>query len=240
MKKHYAYIILFLLVLSSCEKTTLETEEISVEENLPPFEDIVLDGVFDVYLTQKSTPSIKISGHKDHIKNIRFTVEKNVFNIKNDTKFKWLHPENNKIKIYLGIDSIKKITAKETCYIETVGPIKADEIGVIFKGKLNQAQLELDCNTFYYWNDFPCGGKLTLTGKTKYLKLWNFALMSVDASNLNSNHVLIHNGSKGICKVRAKDAIEYSINGDGDIYLYGTPKLIPGEVTSSGKLIPVE
>jgi hypothetical protein len=226
-----------LLVLLSCEKNN-NMEIVTVENDLPVFDEIILHSVFFVYLVQDSVYSLKITGHEDFVKNIDYYIEDKVLNIKNASRNKWLRPKDNKVSLYISTDSLKKITAGETCYIETINAIKSDKIGLIFTGKLNQAQLELDCNTFFYWNNFPCGGRLTLTGKSKNLRIWNYALMAVDASNLSADDALVENSSQGVCKVRVKNTLEYSIYGEGDIYLYGTPnQIIEGEITSSGTLV---
>lgn len=237
IKLRFTYVSVLLLLLFSCEKNN-DMKIVTVEKYLPHFEEIVLHSVFIVYLEQDSVFSIKITGNEDFVENIDYYIEDKVLNITNEFKFKWLRPKDNKVSLYISSDSLKKITAGQTCYIETVNAIKSDEIGLIFTGKLNQAQLELDCNIFFYWNNFPCGGRLTLTGNSKYLRIWNCALMAVDASNLSTDNALVENSSQGVCKVRVNNTLEYSIYGEGDIYLYGTPnQIIEGEITSSGTLI---
>ena len=235
VKIKFAYLVVIFLVIFSCEKNN---EIVTVQKDLPVFEEIVLRSVFIVYLVQDTVYSIKITGNEDFVEKIYFSVEDKVLNIKNEFNLKWLRPKDNKVSLYISADSLKKITAAETCYIETVNAIKSDEIGLIFNGKLNQAQLELDCNIFYYWNNFPCGGKLTLTGYSNYLKIWNCALMSVDAGNLSTDNALVENSSEGICKIHVINKLEYSIYGEGDIHLYGTPnEIIAREITSTGKLV---
>jgi len=234
----YFYLIIFLPVLLSCEKNIYDDEPATRQVDLPVFKEIELHGVFNVYLTQDTSYTIKITGNKDFVEKTIITVGDNILQVENDYRLKWLRPNDNKVSLYISADSLGKISAFETCYIETVNAIKSEEIGLIFMSKLNQAQLELDCNTFYYWNNFPCGGKLTLTGSSKNLNILNCGLMSVDASNLYTDNAKVYNFSKGICKVRVINRLEYNIYGEGDIYLYGTPKqVIEGEITSSGRLV---
>ncbi len=104
--------------------------------------------------------------------------------------------------------------------------------------KANQANLELACNSFYYWNNFPTGGKLTLTGAVDILTLWNTAIMSVDAKELTARSALVDNSSKENCEITVLEKLEYSISGVGDIHLYGSPReIIENEISSSGRLI---
>jgi hypothetical protein len=235
----YCVYLVFLPVVFSCEKdNTRDTIDYKI---LTPFDKIELYSVFHVYLKQDTVFSIRVVGNKEYIDGVEFTIENGILSFYNETKWMWLRPEDNEIELHISADSVKKVSAYETCLIETVNPIITYEFGLELGYKYNEANLELNCHTFYYWNDFPCGGKLTLKGNTRELKLWNFALMSVDAANLTTDYALIDNYSQGDCRAFVKDILEYSIHGKGNIYLYGEPnQIIAKEITDSGKLIRVK
>lgn len=236
MNKAYPAILLVLLI--SCEKGFNGDDLVIKEQELPVFKEIELHSVFNVYLVQDSIYSIRITGNSDFVEQTDIIVTDGVLRIENMYNMKWLRPRDNKVTLYITADSLRKISAVQTCYIETVNPIRSDEFGIILMSKLNQAKLELNCNKFYYWNSFPCGGRLTLTGSANWLKISNCALMAVDASDLYAESAAVKNSSKGICRIRVHNRLEYSICGEGDIYLYGTPnEVIAGEITSSGKLV---
>ena len=149
-----------------------------------------------------------------------------------------MHPSNNKIKVRLHTNGLHMIQANETCNIRSTNALTSDEIGMIMTSKLNEADLQLDCNTFYYWNNFPCGGKITLSGQVNDLKLWNVALMAVDAKALTCQTALVENASKGDCKLTCLQQITCALKGEGNIYLWGNPPSITvTEQSASGKLI---
>lgn len=156
---------------------------------------------------------------------------------KNEYKGAFLHPKKNDVKIYVTVKDLKLIHADETCKIFSTNTLSGSDLGIIFAGKLNEASLDLNYQSVYYWNNFPCGGKLQLSGSCNELKIWNYALMSVDAQELISQNVFIENSSKGDCSVHAVQGIEYSIFGEGNILLTGQPIIHEKIVTSSGKLI---
>lgn len=231
-----SFIIVMFLCFTCCNKESVENSYI--EKRLPQFNEIELNGVFDVYLRQDSTYNLKIQANDNWIDQIHVKVENNKLIIDNESRKRWMRPKEEKVKLYITSNRPKKITANETCYIETVNPIISEEFGLIMTSKLNQANLELDCKTFYYWNNHPCGGKITLRGKAAEIKLWNFAIMQVDAKNLISEYALVENSSKGVCEVNVQSKLEYSIHGSGNIHLYGNPsEIIEHKVTSSGKLV---
>ena len=119
-----------------------------------------------------------------------------------------------------------------------MNPITTYEFGIVLGSKANTADIQVDNEVTYYWNDFPCGGKLTFRGKTGTIKLWNTAIMTVDASALQAEKGFIENNSKGNCIVNLSELLEYQIEGEGDIIVYGQPVEVKDKGSSnSGELV---
>lgn len=235
-RRYLIYIIFFVIALSACKKENNDASLIF--ESLNSFDEIELKSAFDVYLSQDSFYSVRVQGNEKMIENISVVVENQVLKIKNNNHLKWLRPKSNKISIYISSDRPKKVTAFETCNVRTMNPIITHEFGIIMGSKMNLADLELNNDVFYFWNIHPCGGKLKLRGRTNALKLWNFAIMSVDAMNLQADTGYVDNHSKGDCTINISDLLIYSIYGEGNIKLYGNPgQIILQENNSSGQLI---
>jgi hypothetical protein len=233
--KLFIAIALISVFLVSCSKNK---EPLSKSTNLDAFSEIAFNSPFHIYLTEDSCYSIKIIAHKSIIDNITYSIADSVLTIRNNSKLKWLKPTQNKVSIYIHSKPLRKIELNETSYLQTLNPITSESFGLILRSKTNEANLELNCGSFYYWNDFPCGGKLTLKGISKRLKLWNFAILSVDAQKLITKEALVENHSQGNCTVNVADKLTYSIYNSGNIILYGNPKeIIENELESSGNLI---
>ena len=231
----YIALLLGFIGINSCKKSMNST---IIEKSLEEFDTVTFNSSFEVFLIQGTENKIKIEGAERIIDNIDFTIKNNTLTLKNSFKHGWLHPSKNKIKVYLTVNQLSRINANETCKIQSINTLIGTEIGLVFTSKLNEATLDLNCNTFYYWNNFPCGGKVTLSGNTNELKIWNVALMAIDAQNLVSNYVLINNASKGDCKITCLQTLDYSITGEGNIYVSGNPStIIKTEESSTGKLI---
>jgi hypothetical protein len=206
--------------------------------SLEEFDTLTLNSVFNVELIQGTTNSISIEGAKKIIEKVDFNIENNNLTLVNNFKGNWVYPKKNKITVKLTVNNLSRINANETCNIRTINTLTGNELGLVVTGKLNEATLAVDCNSFYFWNNFPCGGKINLSGSTNELKIWNVALMSVDAKNLLSNIVSIENSSKGDCRINCIQKFTYSIKGEGNIFLSGNPiELFKIEETSTGKLI---
>lgn len=233
--KQQLILLCFLNLFISCKKEIVDANRVI---DIVPFEQIELNDAFELFVTEGDHYSIEIIGAEKIIDLIDVNIINKTLFIDDTRKIKWLSPKKNKIKIYVTSLPLKKITAVEGCSIQTLSAITSLEFGLVLKGKSNEANLELDCNTFFYWNNFPSGGKVTLSGKTEMLKIWNFAIMSVDAKDLTAQHAIIENNSQGDCEVTVLNKLEYSINEKGNIHLYGKPsEIISNNLVSSGRLI---
>jgi hypothetical protein len=236
MKIKYIYILLLgFISLISCEKENIDATSILP---LNAYDTLTLNSVFDVELIQDTVNAIEISGTARSIEKILIEQENGHLKLTNTYKGNFLHPSKNKIQIKLHTDGIRLIKANETCYIHSSIPLTGEEIGLVMASKLNEANLVLNCGSFYYWNNFPCGGKITLSGETNDLKLWNVALMTVDAQALTCKTALVENASKGDCKVTCLEQLTCALRGEGNIYLWGNPPNITViEQSSEGQLI---
>ncbi len=231
------YISLFslLFLLSSCQKNKAKISKVIP---LEAFEEVRLNSPFEIILVEDTVYFIEISGFEKSVEKINVQVENKILTLENTSKSNFLHPKTKGLTIFIHALPLKKIEANETCHITTQNPITSADFGLIMRSKANFADLELNGTVFYYWNNYPCGGKLTLRGNTDQLKIWNTAIFSVDAKNLTTNYGLVENSSKGKCEVNVTGNLEYSITGEGDIEVYGNPSIIVEKALSGkGKLI---
>ena len=218
----------------SCKKEIVDHRFLDLEA----FEKIEVNDAFDVFITEGNNYSIDIVGDEKTIEYVNAIVENNILTLENKKKIKWISPKTNKIKIYVTSLPLKRVTAAGGCHIKTLNTITSIDFGLVLTGKSSEANLVLNNNRFYYWNNFPTGGKVTLSGKTESLNIWNYAIMSVDAKNLISKDAIVENSSQGDCEVNVIRKLEYSISEKGNIHLYGGPsEIILKDLTSSGKLI---
>jgi Putative auto-transporter adhesin, head GIN domain len=227
----YIAIVLFLGIIFSCKK---DLQTVSKEMSLDEFDTLQLRSVFEVYLIQGTENKIRIEGAKKMVNDIDATISNNTLKLKNNFKQNWLYPKSNKIKLYITVNQISKIYAIESCHIESMNALTGNEIGLVMASKYNEANLELNCNTFYYWNNFPCGGRINLKGQVNELKIWNVALMAVETRELSCNYALVYNGSKGDCIVNCAQKLTYKISGSGNIQVFGSPAVIE-KVESNGE-----
>jgi len=234
MRSKFLFIGLLLLLLSCKKQFSTST----IFRELSEFDTLILNSVYEVELTQDSINFIEISGATKIVGKIDVVNTNNSLTLITNYHGNWMHPSTNKIKVRLHTNGLQFIKANETCNIHSTNALTGEEIGLVMTSKLNEAELKLNCTTFYYWNNFPCGGKITLSGQATILKLWNVALMSVDAQALTCQTALVENASKGDCKLTCLQQLTCALKGEGNIYLWGnTANVTITEQTSTGKLI---
>jgi hypothetical protein len=234
MKNKYLFTVIFFTLLS-CKKQLSTT---TIQRELSEFDTVTFNSVYDVEITQDTANFMEIIGATQIVEKIDVNVSNGNLILTTDYHGNWMHPSNNKISIRLHTNGLHFIKANETCNIRSTNALSGDEIGLVMTSKLNGAELKLNCNSFYYWNNFPCGGKITLSGQVNNLKLWNVALMAVDAQALTCQNALVENGSKGDCKLTCLQQLTCALRGEGNIYLWGNPPNVTiSEQSNTGKLI---
>jgi hypothetical protein len=222
------------LYMTSC---SINTDPYFSQQLLEPFDTLVLNSVFNVQLVQGDHYGVEVSGAQAIAESITFHVEHHTLLVDNNDGPLWKHPSLEPPTIIITFIQLKRIKGEETCHISSDQAITMDTFGITLGGKLNFADLILNCYFFYYWNSTPLGGQLNLSGHCDYLRLYSGSLLGIDASQLITHDALIANGSQLDIHVYADQHLYYSITGTGNIYLTGNPAAIDaGPITSSGKL----
>ncbi len=239
MRSSFFIILLFTGIQFICTSCGKGDDELIVENfDLPAFDSLVLDAVFDVEIVEDEDFSLRITGTAEVIKDLTYTVQNDKLTITNSNSKLWTHPKTNPPVLLISGNGLTRIEAKETCNIKTLNTITTASFGILLGGKLNMADLMLDCTNFYYWNTSPVGGKLTLKGKAVNVAIYNGALMEVDAYDMPCDVATVYNGSKSDVHVFVREKLDYSIAGTGNIYLLGNPaEIVAGELYSTGRLI---
>ncbi|MGL4596127.1 MAG: GIN domain-containing protein, partial [Bacteroidia bacterium] len=184
---------------------------------------------------------IRIEADDDFAAKVTAVVEDSVLKLDIDSKRMWLKPREKKIKVFVHAHHLRLVRMNQSSFLGTTNAITTPEFGIIMQGKVQEADLELNCPTFYCWNVHPCGGQLRLRGTVQNLKIWSVALLGVQAENLTTSYALIDQESKADCRVHVTNQLEYGISGAGNILLSGHPPIISQtELNSTGRLIEVD
>lgn len=232
--KTLIYISILFMLVAACKKD----EQVTEMSEPGGFHSIEINSAFTIILVEDVSCYVEVKGNASFADACEIYVADSVLYLSCNAKNKWTHPSDNALEIIVHSPPLKLVTANETSFITTSTPITSNEFGLILKSKANEADLNLNCPNFYYWNNFPTGGMLTLHGQVHDLKLWNTAIMTIDARDLIAQYALVENNSKADCIVTVSQGFQYKITDKGNIHLYGQPVTIEEvEHTGSGALI---
>jgi len=203
----------------SCNKV----EYVSEIHELNAFREIAFYSAFDVVFHNSDQAQIKVTGASDVVDEMELKQTGEVVDVYNHFKQKWTRPGDSRVQLDVYIDTLDLITAHKTCFLASSGAIKSKELGLVVGSKLNIADLNLDVDKFYYWNNFPCSGTLDFSGRADEFVVWNVALMQVDSRDCESKFAYIENSGQADCTVNVTERLDYNIRGSGDIVVYGNP-----------------
>lgn len=239
MKTAKPYLILLAsILLSSC---TDEYNETSRTVPLPPFTTIQINSVFSVYLVQDTIHAVDIVADVNVVNHIDARIEADVLVLTNNSSQKWMHPESNKVKVYVHSSNHGQINASSAYALYSVNTITSD-LAVVNEPdvKFSEIDLTLNSNSFSYWNNYLCDGKLTLRGQCGNIEINNFALHQVNAVDLMAQSGVVTSYAKADCRVNVTGQLTCSLFGQGNIYVYGNPaEIIIKAQTSTGQVIRV-
>lgn len=229
--------LLVIVLIPSCNKDG-SGEIITKTITTQGFHTLNINGPFTVYLVQDAASYVSFEGEKKRVETCKAEIGDSVLTIDGKKFGEFLHPNEMITRVFVHIDTnFKRVNVNDDCKIYTQGPLSGSEIGVVTSTRSVEGRIELNCRTFYFWNN-PNGTHLELTGNVNELKIWNSGLSTIDARYLTSDYALIENGSQNECKVRCLQTLEYSLTNTGNIVYYGNPPaIVPNLTTGTGELI---
>jgi hypothetical protein len=238
-RKKYTFLIftLILPLINGCFDTYKPVER---RVNVEPFTTIHLESVFSVVLTQSNEYYVDIIADEDVMSEIHAEVRDGMLELKNNSKYKWTAPESAHIKVVISAPSFRNFHADQSYALSNEGELIIDEFNIVNYPEVKISEVDLNVNGryFFYWNNWLAGGKLKLRGQIQTLYASNYALHIIDARDLASENATLHNFGRETCTVNVSNHFEYSLNGPGNIVLFGNPaQRVLLEKTSTGKLV---
>ena len=216
---------------ASC--TSLEGKDDLVFESrsLPELEGLRVCIPADILIFPSDSSYFKISAPKNVLPNLIFQMKNGVFNV---LSFKRL--ERSEITISVYGNQIREVIASEGANIQSMDCLEFCDQFNISMG--NDAFLDLEVNADkVIVNDSGCG-VLVLKGETNLLNFTSSGEGELKALELQANVVGVSSRGSTVCYVSPNDIMHVNIEGEGDIYYTGDPK-IHSMITGTGNLLKV-
>lgn len=233
---------LFLVLILSCTKSEflISEPDIIKEEILPPFGEIIVNGIFDIELKNSPEFSIKLTGKKGILANISFQVHEGAMILNDGNSFRWL-PDYPRVKVTIFFPDIKNLTLNTSSKVHSGDTLDVTHLSIVSDGQF--AEIDLFVNTINLslktgWADY---GSYTFRGHAENSDLTIFGSARLDAIELQTNNAQIRNSSMGNCYVNVKSQLRVWLGHYGNIYYHGTPEeIIIESMVSRGRLIQME
>jgi hypothetical protein len=136
-KKHSIVVTFILLIITSaCAQTTKKMvfDGAAEDRKLSGFTAINLSNAFDVYISQGTSDAVAVAANDvSATKNIKTHISGGVLYISFDQKG-WGSWKNNKLKAYITVKDLQKLTVSGACNVSFVDPITSDRLLVSVSG----------------------------------------------------------------------------------------------------------
>lgn len=186
---------------------------------LGTFHAVDISGNFELTLKRDSLQEATISSPTDFLSKVVTKVENGVLYIHSDGILL-----NKTIKVTVSSDSIKSLTAKGACRINTENQLISPEFSIDLLGA---SEADLDMKIAGQINLETKGAtKVELSGICKSLKLTGVGASKIEAENMMANDVNIHVSGATHARVYASQSLSAEAYGASEIECMGHPKNI--------------
>ena len=147
MKKLFVILLVMISAGLYAQQVNDPNAEVRAAKN---FHGINISNAFDVYITQSNEEAVAVSASETKYRDrISVEVKDGILRIKYDNEGRW-NAGNRKLKAYISIKQIDKLTVSGACDVFLTGVLKADDLTINLsgatdlKGKIDAKKLSVD------------------------------------------------------------------------------------------------
>lgn len=191
---------------------TTEVREIS------SFNQIILEGVFNVYLIQKGKESIRIETDENVLPYIVTEVENNILTVKlkDDSKI----TKMKKINVFITLADINKLETKGVGLLNCMDTLNLKTLDLELKG-VGATKLKLNCQNLNIKSELV--GALFLSGSGQELNIKHKGIGSFEAFDFKAEKVNLESDGIGKAEVFASEELIIDAKGLGGVVYKGNP-----------------
>ena len=205
---------------------------ITKDVKIAPFDELDIDGVFNIVLKQGTKESVVIEADENIAKLIQVKSENNVLsvNYKDEVNIR----KSTKLNVYITVVNITDIDLNIVGDVSVNNILTQHSLYIDYNG-VGDVDLNLNCDNLIFENSSV--GDITLSGFVNKFDLDNSGVGDVFAQNLKSKIAIIDNSGVGDVKVFASESINVESSGVGDVFYSGNPKSTDVNDSSVGDII---
>jgi hypothetical protein len=213
--------ILMVIITSACTQTTKKMvfDGAAEDRNLAGFTSINVSNAFDVYISQGTEDAVGVSADsQDATKNIKTHVSGGVLYISFENKG-WWNWKNNKLKAYVTVKNLEKLTVSGACNVSFVDAITSNYLHISVSGAS-------DIKGSVKVNSLKVGASgasnISLSGKATNTDFNVSGACSIKSLDLvTDNSTIVASGASNV-KLTINQYLKANVSGASDIRYKGT------------------
>jgi len=210
---------------------------VSEEREVGDFDELVLEGSGNVYITQGDELSLKVEVPEDVLPDITTDVEDSTLTLKRkysdnrgffNIDLSW----RNEVNYYVTVKDITKLTISGSGLIRSENQLNAANLELIINGS---GDMDLDVLASELVVKINGSGNIDLSGEIEKQEISIKGSGNYNAKNLKSKDCEVMISSSGDAHVNVSDNLDIQIDGSGDVTYGGNPE-VKQEINGSGSV----
>ena len=230
--------ILMVIITSACTQTTKKMvfDGAAEDRNLAGFTSINVSNAFDVYISQGTEDAVGVSADsQDATKNIKTHVSGGVLYISFENKG-WWNWKNNKLKAYVTVKNLEKLTVSGACNVSFVDAITSNNLHISVSGAS-------DIKGSVKVNSLKVGASgasnISLSGKATNTDFNVSGACSIKSLDLvTDNSTIVASGASNV-KLTINQYLKANISGASDIRYKGTVSRFETRTSGASDIKPL-
>lgn len=195
------------------------------------FNEIVVEGLVSVYLSQGSAESVVVETDKNLQPYVVTKLKGSTLTIRNkdDAEIE----KSTKMNVYVTLKDINKLEINNVGKVESNGSLNLSSLKIDANG-VGSTKLDLISNKLNV--DFNSVGSLTLTGEITNVLIDHNGVGNIKAEDLSAEILKIDNNGVGNAEVNSSKEIYINLNGIGNVSYKGNAVVKEMNINGMGKV----
>jgi hypothetical protein len=240
MKRVFFFSLIVLTLISSCTEWGILRDNTRITkkyEELKPFKNVLLDGIYDVEIYQRDDEKLIVEGTENQISKTDIYIENDTLFIKSLNTDHWVsNYERMKLSIY--VNEINRIKSVDPITFKTVDTLRSKYIAFYLYGDLCNAEILVNVKHLFLKNLPTAAGNFDIKGRTNSATIIPGGSAPFDAKGLSANNIRLLQYSSANAYVNVRNRLEVITRASGNVYYIGNPKDIILEQEASGQVYP--
>lgn len=224
-----------MLIFISISAKKNEEASLNFKENLSNIDQITISGEFNLHISQSKTPSLRIEGKKDELRNIKVKVVDNQLIITPE-KGKKIFNQDPEADIFLTLNTIEVVKLDGNIDLTSSETLKGATLFISAGGRSN-----IDLNDLQYEKIKIIGesaSQIVVRGNCDQLWIKLDGAGLIDAQNLKASDAFVTCDGIGNIIVNSDHILQATLDGIGSIQYLGNPQIIKKDIEGLGTISP--